>query len=77
MTTTNQGIMMNDEEVIDTYRMGYSQHWAGTPEHCNPFLMGQARRDQDQADLFTAGWRAAQREAQAVDAALERMGAEG
>ena len=69
--------MMNDEEVIDTYRMGYSQHWAGTPEHCNPYAMGRAKRDLDLADLYAIGWRCAQREAAAVDKALAAMEDQG
>ena len=68
---------MNDDEILSAWKMGYSQHWCGTPEHCNPYRMGQARRDQDLADLFTAGWRAAQREAEQVDRVLASLEGEG
>ena len=69
--------MITNDEILSAWWMGHGQFWAGTPEHANPYLMGNARRDQDKADLFTIGWRCAQREAAAVDKALQRMGAEG
>ena len=67
---------MTDREILEAWKLGYGQFWCSTPEHANPYLMGRARRDLDLADLYSAGWKAAEREAQAVDRALERMGAD-
>ena len=68
---------MTNDELIECYRLGREQYYCQTPRDKNPFKLGRAKPDMDAADVFDAGWRAAQREAQAVDAALERMGAEG
>ncbi len=68
---------MTDDEILEAWKLGYGQFWCSTPQHANPYLMGRARRDQDKADLFTAGWRCAQRESRQVDRALAAMGDRG
>ena len=68
---------MTNDEILEAYRLGREQFWRGTPRDRNPFKLGRAKPDLDAADVFDCGWLSAEREAEAVDKALERMEAEG
>ena len=65
--------MSDDDKILGGYKLGAEQFWNGTPRHLNPFLIGKAAPDYDLADLFDAGWRAAEREAEGVDKCLAKL----